>query len=63
MEWTERCESWFVKHLAKIRKGQATPQSVGGWISSIRGLDLARKLIDNNKSLAETFVDEFVPLL
>jgi len=62
IEWTERCETWFVRHMAKIRAGEAKPKSHTEWISSLRGLNLTRTLINNSKRLAKTFVNEVVPL-
>jgi hypothetical protein len=50
-----------VKLLANIREGKAKPKSHVEWVSSFRGQKLSRALIDNSKSLAETFVDNVVP--
>ena len=62
IDWTERCETWFVKHMANIREGKTTPKSHTDWVSSLRGQKLSRALIDNSKNLAETFINNVVPL-
>ncbi|KAF8811665.1 hypothetical protein BYT27DRAFT_7276416 [Phlegmacium glaucopus] len=62
IDWMERCETWFVKLLANICGGKIKPKSHVEWVSSLRGQKLSRALIDNSKSLAETFVNNVVPL-
>ena len=61
IEWTERCETWFVKHLAKIRAGEVKPKSHTEWTSSLRGPNLSRTLMNNSRRLAQEFVDRDVP--
>ena len=62
IEWTERCETWFTKHLTQIREGKVKPKSHSGWISALRGLNLTRTLINHTSRLAIAFVDDVVPI-
>lgn len=61
-EWTERCESWFVKLLQDIHSGKARPRSQSDWISHLRGQKLIQSLVDNNQARASTFLDEVIPI-
>ncbi|KAF8813998.1 hypothetical protein BYT27DRAFT_7083001, partial [Phlegmacium glaucopus] len=62
IDWTERCETWFVKLLANICKAKIKPKSHIKWVTSLRGQKLSHALINNSKSLVETFVNNVVPL-
>ncbi|KAF8876128.1 hypothetical protein CPB84DRAFT_1853052 [Gymnopilus junonius] len=40
-EWTEHCETWFMKLMENIRSGKSKPMSSTEWGSALRGFKLA----------------------
>ncbi|KAJ3507735.1 hypothetical protein NLJ89_g6134 [Agrocybe chaxingu] len=66
MEWTERDEWWFKRHLTLIRNpGQETPRTPmtrQEWRAAIRGIGKSRRVVLMNNERAVSYVDAKVPV-